>query len=186
MSRFALVLSLSAVVFAAVPAWADRDPCPPPGTVAVRDDGSRWLFLGQDASEEGMCLIRVGERDLRLLFGVWAPVGPDIAEARSALSALFAAGPGKRVTISEHIATDSWTEVWERGPDETIELSSGMRRAFRLERQMRLAGPTGFSAHVTYWIDTETGVVLRTVHRHLEGRRLPYRDMVMTRLDPRG
>ncbi|MFQ3622424.1 MAG: hypothetical protein SNJ73_02650 [Acetobacteraceae bacterium] len=186
MPRLAVVMFVSALVLAAAPARADRDPCPPPGTVAVRDDGSRWLFLGQDASEEGMCLIRVGDRDLRLLFGVWAPVGPDVAEARSALSALLTAGPGKTVTIREHVATDSWTEVWERGADETLELATGTRRAFRLERHMRLAGPVGFSARVTYWIDTETGVVLRTVHRHLEGLRLPYRDMVMTRLDRRG
>jgi hypothetical protein len=107
-------------------------------------------------------------------------------EARAALARLLAGGPGTTVTIREHVMTDSWQEVWERGGDEMVSLASGTRRAVRLERRMRLHGPTGFTAHVSYWLDAETGVVLRARHQHIDGMRLPYRDVVMTRLDRRG
>jgi hypothetical protein len=182
--RFASVLTALALV--AAPAHADRDPCPPAGTVAVRDDGSRWVFLGQDADDAGICLVRIGEQTRKLLYGLWTPIGPDMDEARAALARLLAGGPGTTVTIREHVMSDSWQEVWERGGDEMVTLASGPRRAVRLERRMRLHGPTGFTAHVSYWLDTETGVVLRARHRHIDGVRLPYRDVVMTRLDRRG
>ncbi|WP_439577654.1 hypothetical protein [Elioraea sp.] len=186
MVRFACVLPLVALALSSGPAHADRDPCPPAGTVAVRDDGSRWVFLGQDDVDAGICLVRVGEQTRRLLFGIWTPIGPDMDEARTALARLFAGGPGTTVTIREHVMTDSWQEVWERGGDEMVPLASGARRAVRLERRMRLHGPTGFTAHVSYWMDAETGVVLKAQHRHIDGMRLPYRDVVMTRLDRRG
>jgi hypothetical protein len=154
--------------------------------VAVRDDGSRWIFLGPDEEDDGLCLVRVGEQTKRLLFGFWTPIGPDVTEARFALARLLEGGPGTTVTIREYVMSDSWQETWQRGDEEVLPLASGMRRAVRLERRMRLHGPTGFSAHVTYWLDAETGVVLKAQHRHIEGRRLPYRDLVMTRLDRRG
>ncbi|WP_337875062.1 hypothetical protein [Elioraea sp.] len=184
--RRCLSFLLAALVAAAAPAQAGRDPCPPPGTVAVRDDGARWLFLGQDEEDDGLCLVRVGEQTRRLLFGFWTPIGPDLAEARAALARLLEGGPGTTVTIREHVMSDSWQETWQRGEEEAVALASGTRRALRLERRMRLFGPTGFVAHVTYWLDADTGVVLKTQHRHIEGMRLPYRDLVMTRLDRRG
>lgn len=186
MPRFVFALPLIALLAAAGPAQAGRDPCPPPGTVAVRDDGSRWVFVGQDAEDLGICLVHVGEQTRRLLFGLWTPIGPDVAEARTALARLLEGGPGTTVTIREHVMTDSWQETWQRGEEEALALSSGTRRAVRLERRMRLHGPTGFTAHVTYWMDADTGVVLKAQHRHIDGRRLPYRDVVMTRLDRRG
>lgn len=186
MSRFAFTLPVFALLAAAAPAQAERDPCPRAGTVAVRDDGSRWVFLGQDAEDSGICLVRVGEQVKRLLFGIWTPIGPEVAEARDALGRLLAGGPGTTVTIREHVMTDSWQEVWERGGEEMLALSSGERRAIRFERRMRLFGPTGFTAHVSYWVDADTGVVLKAEHRHIDGMRLPYRDVVMTRIDRRG
>jgi hypothetical protein len=170
----------------AVPAKADRDPCPTPGTVAVRDDGLRLVFTGEDPVEDGLCLVRVGENTRRLLFGFWAPIGPDLDEPRNALAQLLAGGPGTVVTIREHVVTDSWVETWERGPEEILALANGPRRTIRLERQMRLHGPTGFRAASSYWIDTETGVVLRATHRHIDGMRLPYRDLAITHLDTKG
>lgn len=181
-SGLMLIASLALVS----PARADRDPCPSPGTVAVRDDGQRLVFTGEDPDQVALCLVRVGEETRRLLFGFWAPIGPDMDEPRSALARLLSGGPGTRVTIREHVFTDSWVETWERGAEETVPLRSGPRRALRLDRTMRLAGPTGFHARATYWIDTETGVVLKATHQHLEGMKLPYRDISITHLDTRG
>lgn len=179
-------LLLLATQALAVPAHAERDPCPSPGTVAVREDGMRLVFTGEDPVEDGICLVRIGENTRRLLFGFWAPIGPDIDEARTALSRLLTGGPGTVVTIREHVVTDSWVETWERGGEETLSLASGPRRAIMLERQMRLHGPTGFRATARYWIDADTGVVLRTAHTHLEGMKLPYRDLAITHLDTKG
>jgi len=167
-------------------ARADREPCPMPGTVAVRDDGQRFVYAGEDPDEAGLCLVRVGEHTRRLLFGFWAPLGPELDEARSQLSRLLNGGPGTRVVIREHIVTDTWVETWERGAEEAVVLRSGPRRAIRLERRMHLHGPTGFQALVTYWLDVETGVLLRVTHRHLEGLRLPYRDLAITHVEARG
>jgi hypothetical protein len=178
-----VLLGAQAVV---VPARADRDPCPSPGTVAVRDDGQRLVFTGEDPDQVALCLVRVGEQTRRLLFGFWAPLGPELDEARSALARLLSGGPGTRVTIREHVFTDSWVETWERGAEETLPLRSGPRLAMRLDRTMRLHGPNGFQARVSYWLDAETGVVLRATHQHLEGMRLPYRDISITHLDTRG
>lgn len=183
MRRFILPILMA---LAAAPAHAGREPCPPPGTVAVRDDGSRWVFAGQDAEASGICLVHVGEQTKRLLYGLWTPIGPDVEDARLALARLLEGGPGTTVTIREHVMSDSWQETWQRGEEEAVALSSGTRRAVRLERRMRLHGPTGFVAHVTYWMDADTGVVLKAQHRHIEGVRLPYRDLVMTWLDRRG
>jgi len=160
--------------------------CPPPGTVAIRDDGARIEFLGPDGAEAGLCLVRRGDQEVKLLFGLWAPPGPDIGQARAALSALLSGAPGTQVTISEHVATDTWHETWRRGPDDEIVLPGGRRRAIRLERTMRMSGPVPLAAEVTHWLDAETGVVLKATHRHLSGLRLPYRDLVITRLDRRG
>lgn len=168
------------------PAKADRDPCPSPGTVAVRDDGQRLVFAGEDPAEDGLCLVRIGDHTRRLLFGFWAPIGPELDEPRAALWQLLSGGPGTTVTIREHILTDSWIETWERRAEETVQLANGSRRAIRLERTMRLHGPSGFRADASYWIDADTGVVLRATHRHIEGLRLPYRDIAITHLDTRG
>lgn len=186
--RNCLFLGLSLIASQALvaPAYADRDHCPSPGTVAVRDDGQRLVFAGEDPDEVALCLVRVGEQTRRLLFGFWAPLGPDLDEARSALARLLSGGPGTRVTIREHVFTDSWVETWERGTEEMLPLRSGPRRAVRLDRTMRLQGPTGFRATASYWIDTETGVVLKVTHQHLEGMKLPYRDLSITHLDTRG
>jgi len=184
--RLFLVLALVASHAVVAPARADRDPCPSPGTIAVREDGQRLVFAGEDPEEEALCLVRIGEQTRRLLFGFWAPIGPELDEARAALAQLLSGGPGTRVTIREHVFTDSWLETWERGDEETVALRSGPRRAVRLDRTMRLSGPTGFHAIASYWIDVETGVVLKATHRHLEGLRLPYRDMLITHLDTRG
>lgn len=186
MRRSALAFSLLAALAALHPARAGSDPCPPAGTVAVRDDGARWLFVGQDAAEPGLCLVRIGQETRRLLYGIWTPIGPDMEAARAAFGRLFAGGPGTTVAIREHVMTDSWHEEWSWVGEETVALATGPRRAVRLERRMRLAGPTGFTAQVSYWVDAETGVVLRARHRHIDGVRLPYRDLVITRLDPRG
>jgi hypothetical protein len=51
---------------------------------------------------------------------------------------------------------------------------------------MQLHGPSGFRADASYWLDADTGVMLRATHRHIEGLRLPYRDIAITHLDPRG
>jgi hypothetical protein len=188
--RFRLCLFLGLILSASqalvAHAHVDRDPCPSPGTVAVRDDGQRLVFAGEDPDEVALCLVRIGEQTRRLLFGFWAPIGPDMQEPRSALGRLLAGGPGTRVTIREHVFTDSWVETWERGGEETVPLRSGPRRAVRFDRTMRLSGPTGFHARATYWIDAETGVVLKATHQHLEGLRLPYRDIAITHLDTRG
>ncbi len=181
-----LGLALIGSLAIAAPAQADRNPCPNAGTVAVRDDGQRFVFLGEDPEEDGLCVVRVGENTRRLLFGFWSPLGPDILEARTALSRLLMGGPGTVVTIREHVVTDSWVETWERGSEETVTLNSGTRRAIRLERQMRLHGPSGFRASVSYWIDADTGVVLRATHKHVDGMKLPYRDIAITHLDTRG
>jgi hypothetical protein len=186
MRRSAFVLSLVAALTAAVPARADAGPCPPAGTVAVRDDGARWVFVGQDAEEPGICVVRIGQETRRLLYGIWTPIGPDMEAARTAFARLFAGGPGTTVAIREHVMTDAWLEEWTWVGEETVALASGPRRAVRLERRMRLTGPTAFTAQVSYLVDAETGVVLRAKHRHIDGLRLPYRDLVITRLDPRG
>ncbi|MCS6853565.1 MAG: hypothetical protein NZ523_02250 [Elioraea sp.] len=167
-------------------AIAAQPSCPPPGTVAIRDDGTRLEFLGEDNSEAGLCLVRRGEQEVKLLFGLWAPPGPEIGQARAALASLLAGAPGTQVSISEHVATDTWYETWRRGPEEEIALTGGRRRAIRLERTMRMSGPVPLAAEVVYWVDAETGVVLKATHRHLAGLRLPYRDVVITRLDRRG
>jgi len=179
-----LILSLPQALVAE--AAVDRDPCPSPGTVAVRDDGVRLIFAGEDPDEPGLCLVRIGEHTQRLLFGFWAPIGPDIEEHRSALAQLLSGGPGTRVTISEHVFTDAWVEIWERGGEELVTLRNGARRAIRMERMMRLSGPTSFAARATYWIDSDTGVVLKARHQHIEGLKLPYRDIAITHLDMRG
>jgi hypothetical protein len=168
------------------PAKADRDPCPSAGTVAVRDDGQRMVFVGEDPVEDGLCLVRIGEQTRRLLFGFWAPIGPELDEPRAALGRLLSGGPGTIVTIREHVVTDSWVETWERKDEEVVRLASGPRRAIRLERTMQLHGPSGFRADASYWLDADTGVMLRATHRHIEGLRLPYRDIAITHLDPRG
>lgn len=179
-----LTLAFSQVLVA--PARADRDHCPSAGTVAVREDGQRLVFGGEDPDHQALCLVRIGSETRRLLFGFWSPISPDMDEHRSALARLLSGGPGTRVTIREHVFTDSWVETWERGGEETVALRSGPRRAVRLDRTMRLAGPTGFQARVTYWLDAETGVLLRATHQHIEGLRLPYRDLAITHLDTRG
>lgn len=179
-------LALLGTLALASPAMADRDPCPLAGTVAVRDDGQRLVFDGEDPIEDGLCLVRVGETTRRLLFGFWAPIGPDLDEPRAALWRLLSGGPGTIVTIREHVVTDSWVEIWERKDEEVVRLASGPRRAIRLERTMRLHGPIGFKADASYWIDADTGVILRATHRHIEGLRLPYRDIAITHLDTRG
>lgn len=168
------------------PARADRDPCPSAGTVAVRDDGQRLVFAGEDPDEDGLCLVRIGDHTRRLLFGFWAPIGPEIDEARRALWRVLSGSPGTVVTIREHVVTDSWVETWERKDEEVVRLASGPRRAIRLERSMRLHGPAGFQAAASYWLDADTGVILRATHRHIEGLRLPYRDIAITHLDTRG
>lgn len=168
------------------PAKADRDPCPSAGTTAVRDDGQRLVFAGEDPVEDGLCLVRIGDQTRRLLFGFWAPIGPELDEPRAALGRLLAGGPGTIVTIREHVVTDSWIETWERKDEEVLRLASGPRRAIRLERTMRLHGPSGFRADASYWLDADTGVILRATHRHIEGLRLPYRDIAITHLDTRG
>lgn len=189
MFRYAFTVSVAAFFLMAAlsaPALAARDPCPPPGTVAIRDDGARLEFLGEDDAEAGLCVIRRGDQEVKLLFGLWAPPGPDIGQARAALAALLAGTPGTEVSLSEHVATDTWHETWRRGPEEEVLLAEGRRRAIRLERTMRMSGPVPLAAEVTYWVDAETGVVLKATHRHVAGLRLPYRDLVITRLDRRG
>ncbi|WP_144299589.1 hypothetical protein [Elioraea rosea] len=181
-----LGLALLGTLALAAPSRAERAPCPNAGTVAVRDDGQRFVFMGEDPEEDGLCVVRVGENTRRLLFGFWAPLGPDIFEARTALWRLLLGEPGTVVTIREHVVTDSWVETWERGAEEEVALANGSRRAIRLERQMRLHGPTGFRASVSYWIDADTGVVLRATHKHVDGMKLPYRDIAITHLDTRG
>lgn len=170
----------------ALPGRGLADACPPAGTVAVRDDGARWVFLGEDAEEPGLCLIRIGEATRKLLHGFWTPIGPDTQAARAAFARLFAGGPGTTVQIREYVMTDSWLEEWTWTGEETVALADGPRPAVRLDRRMRLAGPTAFAAQATYWLDAETGVLLRVRWQHLEGVRLPYRDLVITRLDRRG
>lgn len=186
MFRHAFIVCI--VLLAAVPpmALAAREACPPPGTVAIRDDGTRLEFLGEDDDEAGLCLVRRGDQEVKLLFGLWAPPGPDIGHARAALASVLAGTPGTQVSISEHVATDTWHETWRRGPEEEIVLAGGRRRAIRLERTMRMSGPVPLLAEVVYWVDSETGVVLKATHRHVAGLRLPYRDLVITRLDRRG
>ncbi len=187
MHRFAVAIAIaSQTVLLPPPVWASREPCPPPGTVAIRDDGARLEFLGEDESEPGLCVIRRGDQEVKLLFGLWAPPGPDIGHARAALASLLTGAPGTQVSLSEHVATDTWHETWRRGFEEEVVLASGRRRAIRLERTMRMSGPVSLAAEVVYWVDAETGVVLKATHRHVAGLRLPYRDLVITRLDRRG
>jgi hypothetical protein len=133
----------------------------PADIVVENEDGSTMEYRGA-MQEPSVCAVRTGRLSTPMLYGIQSVNVKSLREVRAGLADLFPLAVGKRssfVTFDETYPGRTWHEKYEVLRHEAITVASDTFDTYVLQ-WTNISG--GGSEHVyTYWIDTQTGIVLK-------------------------
>ncbi|WP_426960382.1 hypothetical protein [Muricoccus radiodurans] len=151
--------------------------CPPAGTVAVRDDGSRLRYAGADPSDPAVCLVRTGMTTTRMLGGLMATQPVNDADRRAGLASLYPLAIGRTATVRYRLVnprvigqTFPFEETFRVTGEASVTLEDGAtRQAWVVQGRNRNLNDGQGVFDTTYQIDKETGVILNQVTTSMTG-----------------
>jgi len=142
--------------------------CPPAGTVAVRDDGSRIRYAGADPNDPAVCLVRTQQGTSRALGGLLTTHPMNESIRRQALTSLFPLAEGRSSTARYRLVNTARADFLATPFQESFRVSG--ETGFQTEGETRPAWivdgvlqsmmDNSFILNSRYTIDKETGAIL--------------------------
>lgn len=147
--------------------------CPPRGLVLRTSHGREFHNLGRDPSDPEVCLWSASgsRRVSRFLHGL-EPADDDpqvVQQTRIALRSLFPLAEGKTSQYNVQRSGGFWRITWRVLGQTTIDVPAGRFRTWVLEYIEEGMFGNNFRGERIYFIDTETGEIVRLDSRVVRG-----------------
>lgn len=143
--------------------------CPPAGTIAVREDGSRVRYSGADPSDPAFCLVATPTGGTNRSLGGLASTQPsNEAVRRNAMASLFPLAEG-RASTARYGLVSPLNPLYENPFEESFRVIGGstyrledgeQRQTWLVESILRSMLDPSVAFTTTSQVDKETGVIL--------------------------